>query len=82
MKEKFVVFACRELDFTDESGKKIQGLSIYMGQPTTEKGWKGMSCEKFFIRKDSPAYPMHFPVSGSEIVVEFNRFGKITSIEV
>lgn len=82
MKEKFIVFACRELDFTDDSGKKVQGLSLYMGQVSTERGWKGMSCEKFFVRKDSPVYPMTFPVSGSEVIVEFNRFGKIQSIEV
>ena len=80
MEEIFTVFAVKELDFTADDGKTISGRNIFMGQATTDRGWQGMSCEKFFIKKDSDAYKGYCPKSGENVVVEFNRYGKIQSI--
>ncbi len=79
MEEVFTVFAVKELDFTADDGKTICGRNIFMGQPTTDRGWQGMSCEKFFVKKDSSAYS-YCPKMGEDVVVTFNRYGKIDSI--
>lgn len=80
MEEIFKVFAVKELDFTAQDGNTISGRNIFMGQETHERGWQGMSCEKFFVRKDSDCYKGYCPKAGEEVIVEFNRYGKIQSI--
>lgn len=80
MYENFTCFAVKELDFTNDKGEKIKGRNIFLGQPTKERGWQGMSCEKFYVSADSPAYGAYVPKSGEQVIVEFNRYGKIQAI--
>ena len=80
MNEIFTVFAVKELDFTDDKGKEVKGRNIFMGQETHDRGWQGMSCEKFFVRAGTDAYTGYTPKCGDQVVVEFNRYGKVNSI--
>lgn len=80
MYEKFTCFAVKNLDFYNDKNEHIVGRNIFLGQPTSEKGWHGMSCEKFHVPATSPAYNRYIPESGETVTVEFNRYGKIQSI--
>lgn len=80
MGEHMRILGIRDVNFIDEkTGKPIIGVSIYVAYPRT--GVTGEETAKFFLAPDKAASISNLLYPGSEVVVYFNRHGKIEAME-
>lgn len=75
------VLTVRTVSFVDDAGTRISGQQLWLVGPTAENGWNGWEVMKAWIADGSP---LEVAVSelrhDDEVLVEFNRRGKIQSI--
>ncbi len=75
--EKWKVVGWREVDFKDNSGKQVTGTSLFLARPG-EGNIHGLEVSKLFISKE---YVDYTPIENQMIGINFNRYGKVQSIE-
>lgn len=73
------VVGIRKVDFTAKDGNRISGVSLFGSYPITKNG-EGYSVDKIFLSDKKMADCGYFPEVGDEIIVNYNRFGKVDSI--
>ena len=77
--EKWKVVGWRDVDFKDQSsGKQVAGTSLFLARPG-EGNIHGLEVQKLFISRE---YVNYVPVENQMIGINFNRYGKVQSIEV
>lgn len=69
----------RNVSFTADDGKLIEGKTVFCSYPITKNG-SGLAFEKIFLSNNKLARLDFDLVIGSEIGVNYNRFGKIDTI--
>ena len=82
MNEKWTVVGFRSVNFTDEkTNKQINGYSLFLLRSPNayENKVTGQICEKLFV---SSEYVKYTPELGDEIVLVYNKYGKVSSIQV
>lgn len=79
MNEKFVIVGYRNVDFTDEQGRKIEGYTLYYLQDVDDDSITGQIAGKQFISSQRVDYT---PVLGDEVIFRYNKYGKIGAVEV
>ena len=82
MYENWQIVSHRDLDFTDDSGNQVKGVQLFMCRPCKERGWHGLEVSKFFIREGSEVLSKPLPEPGTNVQIGFNRYGKISYLEV
>lgn len=82
MFEYWTIISHRDLDFKDDSGKEVKGVQLFLSRRCSERGWHGYEVSKFFIREGSEVLAKPLPEPGTDIQIGFNRFGKISYLEV
>lgn len=76
--EQWRVLGFRAVDFTDKSGNRITGYSLYLCRPGG-KGMEGDECQKIFV---SDRYVQYVPALGDLVQISFNRYGKVSGVEL
>lgn len=85
MNEKWLVVGFRPVNFTDEKTKKnVSGYTLYLlrdpkPDSAAEENVHGQIVEKLFI---SSEYVNYKPDLNDEIVLLYNKYGKVGSIQV
>lgn len=78
--EQWELVGYRRVSFKDEkTGKQVSGYTLFMERVPTDENIEGMECAKQFI---SSEYVKYSPNVGDTIQINYNRYGKIGSIEV
>lgn len=78
--EKWKVVGWRDVDFKDQSsGKQVAGTSLFLARPGEGDKIHGLEVQKLFISRE---YVDYKPVENQMIGINFNRYGKVQSIEV
>lgn len=73
------VIGFRKVDFTDEKTKqKVEGYTLYLIRQPESDAVIGTICEKLFI---SSRYVDYVPALNDDVVIRYNRYGKVSSIE-
>lgn len=81
--EKMVVFGKQHLNFRTKEGDQIEGIKLHCTKQIPNEHWEGKAYEGLFISvKNSMIDAANALPVGSEINVEFNRFGKVDSFTV
>lgn len=73
------IVGIRNVDFTAQDGSHIVGVSLYCSYEITRNG-AGYAVDKVFVSENKLRDVMYRPEVGDEIVVNYNRFGKVESI--
>ena len=77
--EKWQVDGYREVSFTDpKTNKDIEGFTLFLSRPAQDDKLIGRECQKLFI---SSEYVDYTPTLGEEIMLLYNRYGKVGSIQ-
>ncbi len=77
--EKWKVVGWRNVNFKDPSrGNQVNGISLFLARPG-EGNVVGLETQKLFI---SSEYVDYTPVENQMIGINYNRYGKVQSIEV
>lgn len=77
--EKWHVDGFRSVSFTDSKTKKdIEGYTLFLSRAPEDDKIIGRECQKLFI---SSEYVNYTPALGEEIVLLYNRYGKVGSIQ-
>ena len=80
---EFKVLTVRDVSFTDDSGKQVEGLQLWCSFPSDAPGWRGLEVAKFWIPSGSIfVNTVDVLKPGDLLNITFNRFGKPSSIEV
>lgn len=77
--EKWKVVGWRNVDFTDPQRRHVSGYSLFLARPAQSPDITGLEVQKIFISKQ---YVQYEPVENQMIGINFNRYGKVQSIEV
>lgn len=78
--EKWKVVGWRDVDFKDQrTGNQVTGISLFLAREPEDKKVHGLEVQKLFI---SDEYVDYDPVENQMIGINFNRYGKVQSIEV
>lgn len=78
--EKWKVVGWRDVDFKDQSsGKQVTGTTLFLYGESDDPKVHGFVTQKLFISKE---YVKYDPVLNQQIGINFNRYGKVQSIEV
>ena len=77
--EKWKVVGWRNVDFKDPQGRHVSGYSLFLARPAQDDKVVGLEVQKIFISKQ---YVQYEPVENQMIGINFNRYGKVQSIEV
>lgn len=76
--EKWNVVGLRRVDFSDDSGKRITGYSLYVSRDGGP-GMQGEECLKIFV---SDRVLPSVPGVGDQIQIYYNRYGKVQEVEI
>lgn len=77
--EKWKVVGWRNVNFQDPArGNQVSGTSLFLARPGEGKV-VGLETQKLFI---SSEYVDYTPVENQMIGINYNRYGKVQSIEV
>ena len=68
------VVGLREVKFTDDKGRTVDGTSIYFLMAAN--GVDGKMTGKLFVSGDRKKQMSYFPLIGDEVAVSYDRFGK------
>lgn len=80
MNEKWLVVGFRSVNFKDkQTGNPVNGFSLYLQRDPLDDRVQGQEVDKIFI---SSEYVRYSPELGDEIVLIYNKYGKISSIQV
>ena len=80
MGEHMRILGIRDVNFIDEkTGRSVIGVSIYVAY--SRAGVTGEETAKFFLSPDKVAAISNLLYPGSEVVVYFNRHGKIEAMQ-
>ena len=80
---QFKVLTVRDVEFTDNSGKKVEGMQLWCSAPSDSPGWRGIEVLKIWIPSDSIFVDMVDKLKPDMALdISFNRYGKPSSIEV
>ena len=66
------------LDFTSSEGQRVNGVKLQM--LVVDASVEGMACDMPFISADSPAFKAAMEVPFGDVLVEYDRKGKIVAI--
>lgn len=77
--EKWQVDGFREVSFTDAKTKKdVEGFTLFLSRSPEDDKIVGRECQKLFI---SSEYVEYVPELGDQIMLLYNRYGKVGSIQ-
>ena len=76
--EKWKVVGWRKVNFKDSRDVQVDGTSLFLARPG-EGSIVGLETQKLFI---SSQYVDYIPVENQMIGINYNRYGKVQSIEV
>lgn len=77
---EFTVVGFRIVSFKDEkTGKDVEGFTLFLTRPADNDKVTGLITEKIFI---SAAYVEYVPTLNDKIVLHYNKYGKISSVQV
>ena len=80
MNEKWLVVGFRPVNFKDkQTGVPVSGFSLFLQRDPMDDRVQGQEVDKIFI---SSEYVRYTPELGDEIVLIYNKYGKISSIQV
>lgn len=80
MNEKWLVVGFRPVNFKDKQTEKtVSGFSLFLQRDALDDRVQGQEVDKIFI---SSEYVRYTPELGDEIVLIYNKYGKISSIQV
>ena len=80
---EFKVLTVRDVEFTDNTGKKVEGMQLWCSCPSDAPGWRGVEIVKIWIPSDSIFVNVVDGLKPDTVLdISFNRYGKPTSIEV
>ena len=82
MNPVYEVLGYRDVNFTDEKGRNVCGITLYARTPCVDSGWHGHSIDKFFISSAQLSLMGFAPVEGMLFTPVFNRYGKICAVQV
>lgn len=74
MGEKITIVGYRDVNFTDDSGKVIEGRSYYY--TSGADGVVGVIAGKLFVSAFTLRDLKYKPAVGDEVMVFYNRYGK------
>lgn len=74
MGEMITIVGYRDVNFTDDSGKQVDGRSYYY--TAGADGVVGVTAGKLFVSARNLADMKYKPSVGDEVVVFYNRYGK------
>lgn len=78
--EKWKVVGYRSVNFKDQNSRKqVTGYSLFLARNPESPDITGLEVQKLFISKE---YVSYSPVENQMIGINFNRYGKVQSIEV
>ena len=77
--EKWKVVGYRKVDFKDQEGRPVKGYSLFLAREPEDDNITGLEVQKVYISSDRVQYA---PTENEAIGVNYNRYGKIQSIEV
>ena len=81
---QFKVLAVRDVSFPDnETGKQVEGKSVWCSSPCDRSGWRGVEVLKLWFPANSPFIDVVDALLPDQVIsVSYNRYGKIDSLEV
>lgn len=79
MGEKVTIVGYRDVSFTDDSGKSINGRSYYY--TAVADGVQGVMAGKLFVSSSALSQMSFIPIPGDDVMVYFNRYGKPAGFE-
>lgn len=79
MNEKVYIVGFRNVSFTDDDGRKVEGYTLYWQQESEDDNVSGLICGRQFI---SSRYVDYVPCLGDTVIFRYNKYGKIGAVEV
>lgn len=77
--EKWQVVGWRDVDFKDQqTGRQVSGTSLFLVRTPEDPKVVGLEVSKIFLAK---GYVDYTPIKDQKIGINFNRYGKVQSIE-
>lgn len=76
--EKWKVVGFRKVEFTDPQNRHVSGYSLFLARPAQSPDVVGLEVQKIFISAEHVNYT---PVENQLVVIAFNRYGKVASID-
>lgn len=74
------VIGFRKSEFKGDDGNMVKGMNIFVTFPS-EKG-EGEECERIYLTEKRLAEIGYKPTVGDEIKPEYNRYGKVSGLEL
>lgn len=78
--EKIEVLGVRDVDFTDDSGRRVSGKSVYYAMEDDRTD--GRMAGKYFLSQQRIASLSYFPRPGDHVAVSYDRYGKPSEFQV
>lgn len=76
---KCKVIGYQKIDFKDQkTGNQVSGYNLFLISEPETTNITGTKCEKIFI---SSQYVDYTPALNDDIVILYNRYGKVSSIQ-
>ena len=78
--EKLEIVGLRDVKFTDDNGRTVDGISVYY--LIDADGVTGKMAGKLFVSRDRVKNMGFFPVVGDTVEVSYDRFGKASGFKL
>lgn len=75
--EKWKIVGFREVNFTDNDGRSVNGWKLYLAREPENRNIFGLETHTLFISK---AYVDFTPEENVMVMINYNRYGKVSSI--
>lgn len=83
MNEKFKVLTVRDLDFTDDSGRPVQGMQLWVIGESLDPAWNGYEVAKLWIPKFHKLESVVCQLKHDDLIyITFDRRGKPIAIDL
>ena len=80
MNEKYTVIGIEHRSYVSKkTGKNVEGYNLYLTQVTDEKNVMGVRCYSEWL---SPEMFSDDIEVGSEVMLSYNRFGRVAAVSV
>lgn len=76
------IIGITDTSFKAKDGAQIDGKTIYVTDPISDKRGTGLSADHFFLSTKKIAALPFTPAVGQNIVVFFNKFGKVATVQL